>query len=285
LSNVSNRAAMPRLRWLEDEPDGEWPQTQRLDRFGRLGLMPVADREILNLSHHAPLAVALGVGAPHVVALIDPDLLSAPCIDAHGRWLPSYQPLALRCLPFYLADPAGERPRRALLEGLSDPADAQTLRYREAGGGLTPAYRRAIDGLDQLAIGARRLRQAAETLLAADLLEPLRFEGAAGQHFASAALMAADPARLIALSPLRTRLLAREGMLALDLMTASYFSLRLLRPGTRRRDLPVPALRPDSGLALDPGLEPLDLGGAEVVLDDSALFSVDAFLAASRERE
>ncbi len=275
---------MPRLRWLEDEPDGEWPQTQRVDRFGRMGLMPVAEREILNLSHHAPLAVALGVGAPHVVALIDPDLLSTPCIDGQGRWLPSYQPLALRCLPFYLADPAGERPRRALLEDLSDPADAKIRRYRDAGGALSPAYRRAIDGLEQLAAGARRLRQAAEALLAADLLEPLRFEGGAGQHFASASLMAADPARFIALNPLRTRLLAREGMLALDLMTASYFSLRLLRPGTRRRDRPTPAPRADSGLSLDPGLEPLDLAGVDVALDDSALFSVEAFLAAGRER-
>jgi SapC len=249
--------------------------------LGSLGIMPIADRELLNIAHHAPLVVVCGVGEPSVQALVRDDLTLLPAVDRTGRWRPVYQPLALRALPFLLLDPAGAERRPALISGIPDSALGAPVPFHGDFGARRPEAALALHHLEPLHAGARALGAAAETLLAAGLLAPIRLAGEAAIFFDSMELMTPDPRRIASITPARAAALGRHGRLALDLLMAAHFSTRLLVPAARPLAV-SPSLQ--SGLALDLEPAPAEIDAPGVGFDDSPLFSIEAFLVQEAER-
>lgn len=262
-------------------PGGRWRRLSDVGWLPALGALPIGDKELLNLAHHLPVAVSADAGQVHVVALIHPSCLRRPVVDQAGRWTPPYRPLAVRALPFHPVDPATGAWRSMIVEdpGAAGPGAGEP--FYLADGRPAPAFEQAMRMLVQLVGGARRLAAAAEALIAADLLAPLVLDGANAGVLAGRRLLVADPAKVMRLTPARTHALARDGFLALDLLTASHFSQRLLsqalpRPGHGE---PPAAL---SGLSFDPGELPIEIGVSGLGLDSSPLFSIEAFLAAAK---
>jgi SapC len=274
----------PGLRFLPPPTAGEearWRPVTRFAWLNGLGIMPIADRELLNVAHHAPIVIVCGVGDPSVHLLLRSELVTAPTVDRVGRWRPVYRPLALRGFPFLLLDPASPDMRAALIAGVPDAELGAAVPYFTSSGARQPEAAGAMQHLAQLHAGARRLAGAAETLLGAGLLSPLGFEGEAAQFFDSMELMIPDPQKFAALSPARTAALARDGRLALDLLIASHFSARLLAAAVRR--VPEPLNAP-AGLSLDLDPSPAEIDMPGLGLDDSPLFSIHDFMgSAGRE--
>jgi SapC len=259
-------------------PEARWRNVLDYGWLDELGIMPVADRELLNMAHHTPLVVVLGAGEPSVQALVRSDLLLQSPVDKQGRWRPAYRPLALRALPLLLLDPAGDTMRTALITGIAESRLGPPLPYLDPTGARRPEVAAALGQLTHLRSGAKALAAAAETLLGAGLLAKLGVEGEAAQFFSSMELMVPDAAKLAALAPTQTAALARDGRLALDLLTASHFSSRLLNSRARRTaEKPVPAT---SCLSLDLDAAPVEIDAPGLGLDQSALFSIEDFLAA-----
>jgi hypothetical protein len=246
-----------------------------------LGIMPIADRELMNVAHHAPIVIVCGVGEPSAQALVRDDLTLSPAVDKAGRWRPVYKPLALRALPFLLLDPAGDDRREALISGIPDAALGAPVAFHAESGARRPEATVALQHLAPLHAGARALGAAAEALLASGLLAPLRLSGEAAQFFDSMELLTPDPKRLAALPPSRTAALARNGRLTLDLLVAAHFSARLLAHAVRPL---IDAPSPQSGLAMDLDPAPADIDAPGLGLDESPLFSIDAFIAREAER-
>jgi hypothetical protein len=246
-----------------------------------LGIMPIADRELMNVAHHAPIVVVCGVGEPSAQALVRDDLTLVPAVDKAGRWRPVYKPLALRALPFLLLDPASDDRREAMIAGIPETALGAPVAFHAESGARRPEATLALQHLPPLHAGARALGRAAEALLAAGLLAPLRLVGEAAQFFDSMELLTPDPKRLAGLSPSRAAALARNGRLALELLITAHFSARLLPPAVRPL---TDAPSPQSGLSLDLDPAPAEVDAPGLGLDESPLFSIDAFIAREAER-
>lgn len=241
----------------------------------RLGQLPVADTELLNLSHFCPIAIDLASATPHVVCLLGQGLLRQPCVNAEGRWLAPYRPLALRSLPFRSRLVLGQRVVEIAPE-LAMPPEGAALALLKPDGSPAPDYAAVLGLLGLLERGTARLADAARLLLAADLLIPIgREEEPRGT------LMVVSGERLGRLSPQRAAALAADRCLALDLAAASLFSRRWLaeglvqdRPTTSMAPAPVPDL-----VMFDHGLR--DAIDQPLMLDASPLFSFDELFGSS----
>ncbi|MGL4239872.1 MAG: SapC family protein, partial [Beijerinckiaceae bacterium] len=261
------------IRFLKPPEPGapaRWRAVTRHGWLGALGLLPVADRELLNVAHHAPLVVLCGVGEPCVQMLLHPDLLRRAPVDRLGRWRPAYRPMALRALPFLLLDPAASEMRTAIIGGIPDDELGAPSPYFGDAGLHSEGPDVALRTLVQLHEGARTLGGAAEALLAAGLLSPLTLAGEAGRFFASMELLVPDTRKIQALTPARTAALMRNGRLPLDLVFASHFSTRLLSASVRPAGEPAAA---GSGLSLEFDGIAAEVELPDVGLDVSGLFS------------
>lgn len=252
-----------------------WGRPQRLDQIDRLGFLPVADTELLNLAHHCPIAIQLNSGSPSVVCLLGEAFLRESRVNGEGRWLAPYMPLALRSLPFRSRLVKGQRVVE-IAPDLAAPAEPAALPLLEADGTPGKDYAAVLAMLGVIERGAARLADAARLLLAADLLIPLGREAEGSAE----GLMVMSGERLEALPPLRAAALAADRCLAFDLAAASLFSRRWLAEGlVHDRPVEVAAAAPAPPLVmLDQGLR--DAIDQPLMLDASPLFSFDDFLVA-----
>jgi hypothetical protein len=244
------------------------------------GLLPVADTELLNLSHHCPIAIRLADGIPAVVCLLDAHHLRAPRFGADGRWIAPYAPIALRALPFRVRiEPEGRRVEVSVALARAE-SDGPAYPLLDDAGRPGRDYAAILSMLDALAKGSARLADAARLLIAADLLVPL----APRDERSGPALLTVGRERLLGLSPDRAAALAMDACLPLDLAAAAIFSQRWLADGLLRDAPPAPAAatrdRPD---LLDHGLR--DAIDQPFSLDGEALFDFEAFARARRADE
>lgn len=252
----------------------EWRRPLRFSWLDELGALPIADTELLNLSHHCPIVIHVRDGTPTVLCLLRRDLVQAPRLAQDGRWLLAYQPIALRTLPFRVRNAAGERLIEVSRDLADSPEGADPMPLFDRAGNETRDYALLLSLLDGLHSGVGRLADAARMLMAADVLVPLEgdFDGYELLTVQSELLLQAPLSRAAALTT--------DGFLGFDLAAATLFSQRWLASGLiGRRRAParfetVPVHR-DSGL--DHGLR--DAMETPLILDDSALFSFEAFAA------
>ncbi len=264
--------------------DARLTRVPRLTRYpfaADLGTLPIADSEVLNLSHHCAIAIRQGAGGPTVVCVLDPVLLRSAPVGRDGRWNPPYAPLALRSLPLRLRMEKGRRIVEVApaLDHPSDtdPGASDFVSLFDAAGNPTPEHAALVAQLDRLARGAARLADAAKMLMAAELLVPVGPLDQAGDPV----LMVVSGERLASLPPARAAALTADACLPFDLAAASLFSQRWLAKGVIQGQWQmaetVPVLPRET--MLDHGLtETMDM---PFQLDDSALFSFEAFASAS----
>lgn len=235
---------------------------------------PVAESELLNLSHHLPLAVRVLPGGVSVRAGVDTTLLRQPLIDEAGRWLRPYMPISLRSLPFRLSVPPGgevERSRLMIAEAIGS-ADAETgdpifgpdRKLAEKAGEISSTLVRAH-------LSAQKLDEAAELLLLSDILAPVETDDGDGGD-----TLTVDLTRLPAFSGHRAASLVRHGFLPMHLLFSLVFSRRLLSPRLqiRQRDYGPAAAVHEKTLE---DFNFANLAPMNFALDDSDLVPVDLF--------
>jgi len=247
-----------------------WRRIDSFDFIDRLGGIAIADTELLQLSHHIPIAIDRNDDRLQVIAILATPFQRLPLVGKQGQWMRSYMPIALRCLPFRKA---GDNLEIAVdLEGGQDE-----LSMTAADGNFSPELRSISQLLGRLEAGKRRLQVAAETLLIADVLVPLQLAKLPDQTSASSRAYTVDPNRYATLSKQRTAHIARDDLLAIDLAAACIFSQRLM-PGP----ISVQASAGSSAIPIE-RREPLLEFGSNTQLDSSELFSFENFNAAKFE--
>ncbi|PPD16079.1 MAG: hypothetical protein CTY25_03655 [Methylobacterium sp.] len=247
-----------------------WSRPGEFSCFDELLSAPIADTELLHLSHYGPIAIRYGAG-PDVVLLLHSSLHQAPLLSPERRWLPPYAPMAIRALPFRRgAEP--EEPEVAL--ALATDGDAR-FALRGADGKPGPEFAMALDLLQRLGRGSARLANAAKLLIAADLLVPLY----APESHPDETLLTVSAERLRALGPRRVAALTADANLAFELAGAMLFSQRWLAKGVIQ-DVPAPETTPIPPAPRETfaTYSPSDALDQPVLLDDSSLFSIDEFL-------
>jgi hypothetical protein len=265
--------APPPFRSLTNRPTGGWRRPRRFSFVEQIGAVPLSETEFLQTSLHLPLAIRQRSGACEVIAVVRSDFLARPVVRTDGGWLPSYMPIALRCLPFRHAGRSSSG--GPLLEMAADLGDdTATLPFATEDGATHREFATIVSLLARLEAGREALSRAAAALLVADLLIRLHSTDADRPLPGDLDLLVVAPARLRQLTPARTAALARDGFLALDLATACVFSARLW----------ASHLRPEA--PTEPPVDPVPISGhasfgaypIELRIDDSALFSFEAFV-------
>lgn len=244
-----------------------WSRPSQLSCFDQLLYAPIADTELLHVSHYAPVAIRYGAG-PDVVLLLHSNLQNAPLLSPDRRWLPPYAPMAIRALPFRGGPEPGE-PEVAI--ALARAGEARFV-LRDADGKAGPEFANVLDLLQRLARGSTRLANAAKLLIAADVLVPLY----APDSHPDETLMTLSPERLRALSPRRCASLTADTNLGLELAGAMLFSQRWLSKGVIQ-DLPAPE-PPPAPRETYSTYSRNDALDQPLLMDDSSLFSIDEFL-------
>ncbi len=254
-----------------------WSRPRRFDWASRIDVFPVADSEVLNLSHHCAIAVRNAAGGPTAVCVLGAGLLRSSPINREGRWTPPYAPLALRSMPFRVRMERGNRrievaPAIANLEG-----NTESLRLIDHGGGPTAEYAAILSMLDRLGRGSARLSHAAKLLMAADVLVPI---GPLDKD-ERPILAVVSGERLARLPAHRAAALTADGCAAFDLAAACLFSQRWLAKGIIKDQWPVLETAP-----IPPRNEMFDNGLASAMeqpfqMDDGALFSFEDFVRAT----
>jgi hypothetical protein len=272
-------------RPLHFEPVGDrsgdvWRRPRQFSFLDRVGTVPLSDSELLQTSLYLPLALQEDAGTHEVVAVVHPDFLARPAVRGGARWGQFYMPIALRCLPFRRAGQATSS-LVSMLEIATDldPGDdAPVLPLFAENGRLHPDLAGVVSLLERLERGRAILARAAASLVAADLLVPLVSTNPENALAVDVELLVINPQRLRSLTPARTVALAADGFLPLDLATAFAFSSRLwasnLAPG-RSTDDDAQMAPADSALFGQHAQAPFAI---ELRIDDSSLFSVDAFV-------
>ena len=264
---------------LGDKPTGVWRRPRRFGFADRIGTILLSDSELLQTSLYLPLAVRESAGTCEVVAVVHSALLARPVVRADGRWLPFYMPIALRCLPFrHARGTTGKTRGLEITTDLHRDGDGPIFPFLTDGGRMHQEFATATSLLDRLEAGRAALSKGAASLLAADLLVKLTSVRPEAALPPDTNLLVVDPARLGRLSHARTVALARDGLTALDLATACCFSSRLWAPHlgpdlSADRDTP-PAVGEQT--SLDHRMS--GSFAIELRIDDSALFSFDAFV-------
>ncbi|WP_342362790.1 SapC family protein [Terrarubrum flagellatum] len=263
---------MQEMRFLpvDESVVTRWTRLERFDFLHRLRTAPVADTELLHLSHYCPIIIMLAEEGPRVAALLDPAMLQSNPVGKDGRWLRPYAPIALRNLPFWPgARRAGIEVAPELVGASAD--DGFPVRDRE--GRASEQYAAVVTWIERLQQGMRRLSEAAKLLIAADVLAPLGRLQPGMLNAEETGYFTVSPDRLNALAADRAAALSADRCLPLDLAAACLFSRRLLA-----RSVSLIAREPTSSGAprenYSEFVEPLDL---HVRLDSSPLFSFEIF--------
>jgi len=255
---------------LSDSGVSRWGPPKSFGFLRQVPWLPIADTELLHLSHFCPIGVVLGETGPSVVALTHAFWHPKGSVDAKGGWAAPYMPMALRSLPFRLGAVAGAV---EIAPELLAPSEAAFALYDE-GGAPGPEFAQALDLLARVRRGALRLTEAAKALLLAEVLvplQPLREGGHADVWVVSREAM-------LALPPRKAAALTVISNLGFELAGAALFSQRWLDPtrieaGTARDRSDEVTLMPIVA-TIEDTVERL------MVMDESELFSFEAFEAA-----
>jgi hypothetical protein len=209
---------------VTDSAVQRWNKPARLDFLHRLPAMPIADTELLHLSHYCPVVIRLTDQGPRVRILLDRDMLAAEPVDKQGRWRPGYSPIALRTLPFW----PGEEPAEIHVapELFADSAE-DGFPLCDRSGKPSEQFATMIASIDRLRLGMQRLDEAAKLLFAVDLLAPLVIEQP-GEAPVETGYFSASVERFRALTAQQVAVLSIDRCLALDLAVACIFSRRLV---------------------------------------------------------
>jgi hypothetical protein len=235
-------------------------------------VLPLADSEILHVAHYAPLAIHMTARGPVVGLLVHSALTTSNLVAPDGRWLPPYLPIALRCLPFRPQE-LGKEPCVALelITGTSE-----RFQLFDQGQIPTKEFKPLAMLMDKLALGQQRIGDAAKVLMAADLLSPLIYPINAGRR----PLMSVRTASLAMLKPSRAATLTADRNLPFELAAALIFSQRWMAKGVTI-EVPdtAPDIVPQSAERRD--VTP-DWNDELPLLDDNELFSIEAFMSATK---
>jgi SapC len=251
---------------------GAWSRPNRFDFFDALLATPIADSELLHLSHYGPIAIRMDDTGPEVVMLLHSGFSTASLLSRQARWVPPYAPMALRSLPFRGTGFDGDL---EFAPSLCEPA-AEQHSFMDESGEPSPAFAYVVKMLQSLTRGRARLSQAAKALLAADLLAPLN---PLDSH-PHVSLFVPQAERLARLSGVQAAALTTDSNLPLELAAASLFSQRWLRKGCVQEtplSQDAPAVNPRHTAAPPSFHEDLD---QPLLMDDSTLFSIEAYLGA-----
>lgn len=242
-----------------------WRRVSSFAFINRLQQIPLSDSELLQSSHHLPIAIDCSDGVLQVVAITADQFQRTPLLNADGQWQRGYMPISLRCFPFRYS---GET-----LEIANDSAvDADTtLPLLSPDGSATTEIKSIVALLRRLEVGKRRLHAAAERLFLADVLTPLQMTKVPGATELSS-LLTVDRNKFDALSARRIAQIAREDFLPFDVATACLFSQRLT---------PAAISVTSEPMGMSASTRPAEQSGALFAsgteLDDSELFSFEAF--------
>jgi hypothetical protein len=250
-----------------------WRRRESFACVAQLGQLPLSDSELLVCSHHLPIAIDSLHDRLQVVAITSSQFQRTPLVDAEGQWRRGYAPIALRCLPFRLAEDGGGALEIAVNLRGHAAAEAPALDDK---GTVAADIKQAVGLLRRLEAGRRRLQLAAEKLLIADVLAPFQVMRAPGGASVRSRILTVDRNKFAALSQKRVSHIARDDFLAIDLVAACLFSQRLV---------PAPisvAVEPGAAAEIDPGQAPQIQFKSNTQLDDSELFSFDAFVRAGQ---
>ncbi|HEX2885982.1 SapC family protein [Vineibacter terrae] len=271
------------FRPLGDRPSGMWRRPRQFGFLNRVGTIPLADSELLQTSLYLPLAVREAADAYEVIAVLHPDFLARSPVRPDGRWVPPYMPIALRYLPLRRSHCTADKVSSLeIAQDLDAGADAIAAPFFADDGRMHPDFAAAMSHFDRLEVGKARLAKAAASLVAADIL--VKLTSTSSEALApDVDLLVIDPRRWRQLTPPRIAALAADGFLALDLATACCFSARLWAPHL------VPQVADGGQHDADASLVPFEQRGhgafpIELRIDDSSLFSFDAYASATAEQ-
>jgi hypothetical protein len=234
--------------------------------------VPLSDSEVLQTSHHLPIAIDYLSDGPRVVAVTQAHMQRAPIVNAAGQWQRGYMPIALRCLPFRLSS----APEANLEVATNLGGNAPAMPITQSDGSFSPEVKHIASLLRRLEQGKRDLRRAAEILLIADVLTPLKMAKMSNAPTPDHRLLIVDRNKFATLSKSRVAHLVKHGFLPIDLAVASIFSQRLMPTLVA-----VAATAPKDGMR-----EPRMLAGFDelnaalptsIQVDDGELFSFERF--------
>ena len=261
-----------RLRFvsLPDSGVSRWGPPKSFGFLRQVPWLPIADTELLHLSHFCPIGIVLGETGPSVVALTHTFWHPKSSLDAKGGWAAPYMPMALRGLPFRLGTTAGTV---EIAPELIASDEAAFALYDE-GGAPGPELAQALELLARVRRGASRLTEAAKALLLADVLVPLQPLHEGGHDD----VWVVSREAVLNLPPRKAAALTVLSNLGFELAGAALFSQRWLdrtriESGTARDRSDDVSLMP-----IAPHIE--DTVERLMVMDESELFSFEAFLAA-----
>ena len=190
--------------------------------------LPIAGSELLNVSHHLPLAVRVLPEGISVTAAVGGSLLRQPLLNQAGRWLRPYMPISLRSLPFRLSVPPDgevEQSRLLMAEAIGGATAEDGELLFGPDGKLSESAGEISSTLVRAQVSSQKLNEAAELLLLADLLAPVdAADGDGGES------LTVDLTRLPAFSGHRAASLVRDSFLPMHLLFCLVFSRRLLSP-------------------------------------------------------
>ncbi len=260
-----------RFQPLCDSAVERWSRPARFDFLDRLPSVPIADTELLHLSHYCPVMISLTEDGPRVVILLDATMLLSEPINANGRWRAPYMPIALRSLPFWVGASAADiviAPELAVQEGHEDFA------LRDAAGKPSEQFAAVNAWIDRLRQGMVRLTEAAKLLVAADVLTPLLINKPGIPAPVETGFCTVSPEKFHALDGVRAAALSVDKCLPLDLAAACLFSRRLLARRVMLQKIEAAEAQVPAENRRADIVEPLDL---HVQLDNSSLFSFEVF--------
>lgn len=262
LKTDANPITFRRVRF---EAATAWHPVSSFSFVNRLQQIPLSDSELLQSSHHLPIAIDCSDGVLQVVAITADQFQRNPLLSADGQWQRGYVPIALRCFPFRCS---GETIEIATDTGVD--ADT-TLPLLSSDGSATPEIKSIVALLRRLEAGRQRLHAAAERLFIADVLAPLQMMKVPGAAELSS-LLTVDRKKFDSLSARRIAQISREDFLPFDLATACLFSQRLTPAA-----ISVARELTDVSASVHPVEQTGALFASGTELDDSDLFSFETF--------
>jgi hypothetical protein len=246
----------------------------------QVGWLPLGETEFHLASHFLPVAFHLDADIPSVGVLLDNGYQVRPLVDTEGKWLRGYQPIALRCLPFRLANARLRDPALSLEIcpdlGLSSETAGQPM--IGADGRVTRSVAFIHDALRKMRDARGTLAAAIDQLVMADLLVPMPSQRPRkADSDEPARVFVVDGERLYKTGARALSAMARQSFLSMDLAMACLFSQRLLKAEFRPGGSAVTtAPERTQAAAADAYAEwAAPALNANIALDDTALFSTD----------
>ncbi|MCB8836491.1 SapC family protein [Aurantimonas sp. VKM B-3413] len=186
--------------------------------------VPIGDSELLLCSHFLPLAILPRSEGAQVVALLSSAYTNVAVYE-DDAWQPGYKPIALRCLPFGLTPGSGSIASRLTIR-TNHLVEKGGKPLFGSDGTLAPEVKATATLLARWEAGANRLAHAADRLMSADLLLPVRSTARHRHGAMDDSLLTIDLGKLTGFSKFRAAALARPDALAVELAAALKFSLR-----------------------------------------------------------